>query len=138
VPALFVLAVGELILLFAWCAHDIGNAFPFATDYSVPHYGVAILIGMVALWSAYAMSRRLRGRALHVTLAVAIVALVVCVLAYSLYHGVHPAPLVPDGFRGELERATAFHEQLALPVLVTLAGIAAVFGAAATERTTAT
>jgi hypothetical protein len=131
--ALILLVIGELALVGALAAHDLAIAFPFATDYSVPHYTATILAGMLAMWGAYALAGRLRGRRLHVALAVSVVALFAGVFAYSLYHGIHPAPLVPDGFRGHLESATAFHEQLALPLLVTLGTIAAMFAAATAE-----
>jgi hypothetical protein len=113
--ALIVLVTGELVLLGVWVAHDVDAVIPFTTDV-VPHYTAAIVTEMIALWAAYVASRRLHGRTLHVAIACAVIALIAGVFAYSLYHGLHAAT-----------EATAFHEQLALPFLVTLAGIAAVF-----------
>ena len=125
--ALIVVVVAELILLGVWAVHDVGDAFPFATTYVLPHYDAAILAAMTALWGSYVISRRLRGRTLHVATACVVAVLIASVFAYSLYHGVHPAPPRED--------ATAFHEQLALPVLVALAGIAALFVITATSCT---
>src|SRR5258707_1672081 len=87
---------------------------------------------MVACVAAAFAAELASPRVLGVAFVGTAIALIGTGAAYLGYHASHPLVMVPDGFRGYLEPATPFHEQLAFPCFVTLGFVAAILGTGAT------
>lgn len=128
--AFVMLVVAETLLLATIVVHATRGSMPFATEYVPKGFDLLVGCGMLGCALAFVAACYASPRAAKIGCAVTVIASIAAVTAYLVYHSARPVPMVPDGFRGYLEPATAFHEQLAFPCFVTLGAVAAILGLA--------
>jgi hypothetical protein len=119
-PAIGVLVLGELVILGHAYVSTMADAMPFAPTYRSTYAEPVTIAALAVLGAIWAHTRNADRDRLRRWLGGLAIGLATALAAYVPYHRAHAPLFVPDGFRGDLQQVTPFHEQLAAPVFLAL------------------